>query len=128
MSALEDRLIAQIRYAGLKTPVREHRFAPPRRWRFDLAWPDRMLACECEGGVWTGGRHTRGNGFEGDCAKYSSAALMGWRVLRCTAGQVKSGVALQWVERGLSGDGAPQNTPSDGQVGAGRVFGLEDVG
>jgi hypothetical protein len=79
--------------------VREHRFAPPRRWRFDVAWPDRLFAVEVDGGVWTCGRHVRGKGFEADCRKLNEAALMGWRVLRVTPAMVKSGEALALVER-----------------------------
>lgn len=69
---------------GLPEPTTEHRFHPKRKWRFDYAWPDVRLALEVEGGVWTGGRHTRGSGFLGDMEKYNAAAAMGWRVLRCT--------------------------------------------
>jgi hypothetical protein len=39
-------IVGQLRMAGLPDPVEEYRFAPPRRWRFDLAWPERMLAVE----------------------------------------------------------------------------------
>lgn len=69
---------------GVPEPTTEHRFHPKRKWRFDFAWPDVRLALEVEGGVWTGGRHTRGSGFLGDVEKYNAAAVMGWRVLRCT--------------------------------------------
>lgn len=31
--------------------VREHRFHPTRRWRFDFAWPDEKVALEVEGGT-----------------------------------------------------------------------------
>ncbi|EIP99360.1 hypothetical protein OpiT1DRAFT_03874 [Opitutaceae bacterium TAV1] len=64
--------------------VAEHKFHETRRWRFDYAWPRYRVALEVEGGVWTGGRHTRGKGFLGDVEKYNTAAAMGWRVLRCT--------------------------------------------
>ena len=64
------------------TPIREHRFAPPRRWRFDFAWPDWRVAVELEGGAWARGRHTRGAGYVADCEKYNAATLAGWRVLR----------------------------------------------
>ena len=33
--------------------------------------------------------------------KYNEACLRGWRVLRCTTGQVKAGTALTTVERAL---------------------------
>lgn len=61
---------------------REYRFAPPRRWRFDFAWPLERVAVEIEGGVWTGGRHVSARGFAADCDKYNAAVLDGWAVLR----------------------------------------------
>jgi very-short-patch-repair endonuclease len=74
--------------AGDRTrrPVREYRFAENRGWRFDFAWPDSgvKVAVELEGGVWTGGRHTRGAGFIADCEKYNFASEIGWVVLRYT--------------------------------------------
>lgn len=76
---------------------REHRFAPPRRWRFDFAHPESWIAVEIEGGHWSGGRHVRGAGFAADCEKYSVAATLGWRVIRATTGQVLSGLAIEWA-------------------------------
>jgi hypothetical protein len=64
--------------------LREHRFAPPRRWRFDLAIPLRMVAVEIDGGTWTGGRHVRGDGYERDCRKLNAATALGWAVYRMT--------------------------------------------
>lgn len=68
---------------GLAVPESEVRFHPARKWRFDFAWPGPLVALEVEGGVWTGGRHTRGSGFVKDIEKYNAAAAMGWRVFRC---------------------------------------------
>lgn len=65
--------------------LREFRFHHKRRWRFDFFISDHNLAIEIEGGVWTGGRHTRGKGYISDCDKYNTATLMGYRVLRFTA-------------------------------------------
>lgn len=62
----------------------EYRFHPQRKWRFDFAHPETMTAIELEGGVWSGGRHTTGKGFVGDCKKYNAATLLGWRVFRLT--------------------------------------------
>ncbi len=67
---------------GVPKPEPEYRFHLTRKWRFDYAWPDKKLALEVEGGVWTQGRHTRGSGFVGDMEKYNAAATMGWRILR----------------------------------------------
>lgn len=69
----------------------EFRFAPPRRWRFDYAAPVQLIALEVEGGIWTGGRHTRGKGYERDCEKYNAAALLGWSVFRVTTGMIRDG-------------------------------------
>ena len=62
----------------------EYRFHPVRRWRFDHANPEYKVAIEYEGGIWTGGRHTRGTGYKNDCDKYNAAQVLGWRVLRYT--------------------------------------------
>ncbi len=86
---------------GFPAPVTEYRFAAPRRWRFDLAWVDQKVACECEGGGWTGGRHTRGAGFEGDLEKYATAQLLGWTVVRVSQRMISSGLALSTIEAAL---------------------------
>lgn len=64
--------------------VKEYRFHPTRRWRFDYAIPAYMVALEVEGGVWSGGRHTSPKGFLGDMEKYNTGTAMGWSILRCT--------------------------------------------
>lgn len=99
---LEDALAAQLRLAHVPEFVREFRFHGERMWRFDFAWPDQLVAIECEGAVFTGGRHTRGRGFEDDCEKLNEAAAAGWRVLRVTGDQIKAGQALVWIERALA--------------------------
>jgi very-short-patch-repair endonuclease len=95
-------LISQCKAVKLATPVPELRFAPPRRWRFDLAWQAERLAVEVDGAVWVGGRHTRGSGYEKDCEKFAEAVIRGWRVLRVTSGMVKDGRAIRLVERALA--------------------------
>lgn len=70
---------------GAPTPEREYQFAPPRRWRFDFAWPEHKFAVEVEGITWYGrliGRHQQRSGFERDAEKYETALLAGWRVYR----------------------------------------------
>ena len=101
MSALEEQLAQHIALVGLPEPQREYRFAPPRRWRADFAWPDRLLLVECEGGTRQHGRHNRHSGFEKDCAKYNAAVLLGYRVLRFTGDMVTSGEAIGVIEKAL---------------------------
>ncbi len=66
------------------TPIREYRFHPTRKWRFDFAWPDYKVAVEVEGVLWQGGggRHQRVQGFLRDAEKYEAATLLGWTVYR----------------------------------------------
>lgn len=75
---------------SLPVPTPEHRFAPPRRWRFDWCWMAEKVVLEVEGAVWANGRHTRGSGFLKDMEKYNAATLAGWRVLRTTPQTLKS--------------------------------------
>jgi very-short-patch-repair endonuclease len=103
LSDPQAHLLWHVHVHGLPEPVTEHRFHPIRRWRFDLAWPDRMLAVEVDGGVFSGGRHVRGKGFEEDLMKLNEAALLGWKVLRFSSGQVRRGVAIQVLRRVLDG-------------------------
>lgn len=69
---------------GVPAPVPEFKFHSERRWRFDYAWPSVKLALEVEGGIFTGGRHINPVGFTKDMEKYNAAAVLGWRVVRCT--------------------------------------------
>lgn len=82
-------------------PIAEHRFAPPRRWRFDYAFPEQRIALEVEGGVWTRGRHTRGSGFLKDVEKYNEAALLGWTVLRTTPDKLYSSETIEMLKRAI---------------------------
>lgn len=100
-SALEERMWWLIRTSRLPLPEREYRFHPVRKWRVDFAWTDRKLAVECEGGSWIIGRHQRPLGFEEDCIKYNTAAVMGWRVLRFTKAMIDDGRALVAIQEAL---------------------------
>lgn len=101
-SVLELDLLFQMRAINLPQPEFEFTFAKPRRWRFDFAWPDKMIAVEVEGGNWIMGRHNRSDGFEKDCEKYNTAALLGWKVLRFTGDMVKDGRAITVIEEAVN--------------------------
>lgn len=89
--------------------VKEFKFHPKRRWRFDYAIPEYRIALEVEGGVWTGGRHTRPQGFLGDIEKYNTATLMGWRVFRTTPYDLLRTATLNLLKSAISGDFDPEN-------------------
>lgn len=87
---------------GLPRPEVEVRFHPDRKWRFDYAWPKQKVALEVEGGVWTGGRHTRGAGFVEDMEKYNAATRLGWRVLRVVPGELFKHATMELVAEVLT--------------------------
>lgn len=95
-------LLFQVKAAKLPLPTVEYRFHPTRKWRFDLAWPDRKLYVEVDGGTWVSGRHSRGAGYERDCEKLNAACLAGWRGFRFTTAMVTSGYALTAIETALT--------------------------
>lgn len=78
--------------------VKEYRFHPRRKWRFDYAIPQCRIALEVEGGVWTQGRHTRPQGFLGDIEKYNTATLMGWKLLRTTPDRLMSENTIEMLK------------------------------
>ena len=96
----EFALAAQL--AGVPGWEREYRFDPKRRWRFDVAFPDKRLGVEVEGGQWISGRHNRGTGFQGDLDKYNAATMQGWAVLRFSTEQALNGFAYETIMEYLS--------------------------
>ena len=91
--------------------VKEYKFHPTRRWRFDYAIPEHKIALEVEGGVWTGGRHTSPKGFLGDIEKYNTATLMGWRVFRTTPDELYKLSTINLIKAAILGLNNPEKTP-----------------
>lgn len=93
--------------------VPEFQFDKSRKWRFDFvvfllqgenydgAEPS-SIALEVEGGIWTGGRHTRGAGFKKDMEKYNRAACLGWRILRVTPDELCMQETIDMIKEALS--------------------------
>ncbi|ENX29509.1 MULTISPECIES: DUF559 domain-containing protein [Acinetobacter] len=77
----------------------EFEFHPKRKWRADFHLVGKKILVEVEGAIWSGGRHTRGKGYIGDMEKYNAATMMGFQVLRFSTDQVKSGLAIQQIEK-----------------------------
>lgn len=87
-SKLESKFTLFWKAMGGPELTPEVRVIPERRWRFDFAHMPTRIAFEVEGGVWTGGRHTRGSGYSKDCEKYNEAAMAGWTVFRITGAMI----------------------------------------
>lgn len=100
---LVDAMLLSLRAFKIPPPVTEYRFHPQRKWLMDLAWPKNYLLVELHGGVWSQGRHTRGQGFINDREKMNEAQLMGFRVLEFTVDMIHSSYAARAVARALPG-------------------------
>lgn len=81
----------------------EYKFHPERNWRADFLVTGTKILIEVEGGIWSGGRHTRAKGYLGDMEKYNAAAILDFKVLRFDTQQVKSGLAIKQIENLVRG-------------------------
>ena len=100
MSKFEDELAFQIKAAHLPEPKRQYKFHEDRQWKADFAWTEHQyrIILEVDGGVFSGGRHTRGAEYTKDRKRDNEATLRGWTVYRVTTGMVTDGTALQLLE------------------------------
>lgn len=86
---------------ALKIPhEREAKLIPGRKFRTDIFIPP-GLACECDGGTWNGGRHTRGSGVETDSEKQNLLVTLGYRPMRFTKKQIQLGHAAAWIQAAM---------------------------
>ena len=117
MSKPEEQLASQLKAAHIKFE-REYRPWKDRRFRFDFyvsimqeigvsyAGCFRQLLVEVQGGIWMPkfgkkSGHTTGVGINNNCEKYCLAAIDGYLVMPVTPDQIKSGKALQWIEKAM---------------------------
>jgi len=110
---LQRTFETHIKQTSLPEPEQEYKFHPKRKWKFDFAWPEKMVAVELNGGtgfVWrtnpqTGekykarGRHTEKEGYKQDCIKRNNAQMLGWKVYDFTSDMVLNGEAINFIEK-----------------------------
>jgi len=85
---------------------REYKFSVARRWRADYCHEASRTLIELEGGIYSGGRHVRADGYRNDVEKYNAAAMLGYTVLRLGTGQVDDahvGEIADWVRKQTKG-------------------------
>jgi len=83
---------------------KEVKFHPIRKWRFDYTIESHKLAIEIMGGIWTGGGHVTGMGYEKDCEKLNNGVILGWRVMYITSKMVRDGSGIEYVKQILRND------------------------
>ena len=101
-SYLEHEARLYLRHHGIPEPEPQFRFAPPRRWRFDFAWPAALVAMEIDGlGRADGGAsgHLSREGYVNDAGKYERALVLGWRVYRVPGPWLVAGARRVWDPR-----------------------------
>lgn len=87
---------------GVPRPLTELRFCPGRKWRFDFCWfLESKVALECQGGVFTQGRHTRGAALLKEWEKLNEAAILGWRIIFCQPSDLLTVKLAQTIKRAL---------------------------
>lgn len=91
--AAEIVLEVDLRALGVPEALYEYKFHDTRKWRFDMAWPDKKLAVEINGGTWAYKPSHTGKGQVRDYEKGNAATLMGWRVLWFTTSMLGEAAA-----------------------------------
>ena len=119
-SKLEALFIWHMRVSGVPAPVEEYRFHALRKWRFDFAWPELMLAVEIDGGEYIQGRHFTPKGVATDLEKMLAADRQGWTVLHYLGSDVKSGHAIADLELWLAKAGRGNVDEEEAPRGASR--------
>lgn len=100
----ESLLVIQLKALKIEFE-REFKFHQKRKWRADFHLIGKKILIEVEGGIWSGGRHTRGKGYIRDMEKYNAATALGYRIFRYSTEQVKSGLAIQQIQKMTGGMG-----------------------
>ena len=89
-SKLEQAFDTYARSLALPKTEKQFKFSETRRYKIDRAYPDVLLGIELDGGVYSGGHHVRGKGYESNREKDNLAIELGWVVLHYTTNQLRS--------------------------------------
>lgn len=94
MSRVRDDLGADLAMLGFEVEVPFRGLSGRRRWRWDWARVERLVAVEYDG---IGVGHQSIGGTWRDAEKSNEGQLSGWLVIRCNAGTVEDGRCIEWV-------------------------------
>lgn len=97
---VEELFDTQLKGLGITGYKRNVRFIPKRRFEADFFFPDLRLVVEVDGGIWLPkSGHTSGEGYQRDRERDLEAALAGIVTYRVTSDQVRSGYAIDCIQR-----------------------------
>lgn len=101
-SHLERLFRRQLEGQGIGGFQQEVEFHPERKWRWDFAWPDRMIAVEIQGGTekhYLGDQshHSTPQGYRNDLEKQREGQRLGWQVFAFTGLEVRNLSALRFL-------------------------------
>jgi hypothetical protein len=68
---------------------------------FDFAFVDSLVALECQGGLFTNGRHSRGAALLKEHEKLNEAAARGWRILFTTPDKLCMAETVEIIKRAI---------------------------
>jgi very-short-patch-repair endonuclease len=95
----EDTLYFQIKAIGLPLPEREAKWHPSRDYRGDFFYRDKKLLFEVDGGQWLSKSGHAGAGYAKDRIRDCEAVLLGILTVRFVPEMIKSGLAIQYLEK-----------------------------
>lgn len=81
-SKLEEKFLVLFTEAAPEITIeRQAKVIQGRKFAYDFCLPKQRVLIEIQGGTFSGGRHTRGNGYSADCEKLRLATFDNWRIL-----------------------------------------------
>ena len=98
LAAQLDGLVVNNQKIPYQTQVE---FAKPRRFKADFI-VNNSLVVEVQGGTFSNGRHTRGQGYQNDCTKMAIALQLGLKVLFLTTKSVQNGSGISYIKNILT--------------------------
>ena len=90
-------LVEQLLDVGLPQPQLEYKFAPGRKFRADICYPERKLIVEVKGAV-----HRIKGRYQRDIEREQIIFQLGFRLLQVTPIQVRNGRAAELVKEALA--------------------------
>ena len=97
-SALEEKFLSIWRTLNGPDLLREYRFHPVRKWKFDFVHVKSSTAIEVNGGLWIKSGHSTGSGIGRDYEKANAAILCGYQLFQLSSDMLNARYVLDIIE------------------------------